>query len=406
MLAYAALTFALSPVIFGHITWLSIKNRQSRYFWQRLGFKYSELPKESLWFHCASVGEVNTTLPLLKNIYKKNNQLTIIITTNTITGAQIVAQQQLDFLYHCYLPFDWKFCINRFLRIVRPKSIYIVETEIWPNLFSCCFKMNKPVSLINARLSKKTTTANRWIKSLLTQSLAKTKAIYARSKKDKSAFLELGAPQQITSVEGNLKLTTILNNTAQATSGLIDREYVLFVSTHKDEELLLYNTWKSLNRDELLIIVPRHPQRSASIIKQLNIKDIAIRSKNNAVTKKTEVYLLDTVGELKNYFPNAKLVVMGGSFVPIGGHNILEPASFHKAIITGPYMDNFTEELKMMQESNAIVQTASQSELTIVMQKALDEKPFRDSLIENTQNITSDIEHVLEKYTDLILAEH
>ncbi len=406
MLLYRILTTVLSPVILGHIIWLSLKNSQSRYFWQRLGFGYSSLPTDSLWFHCASVGEVNTVLPLIKNIYKKNNQQTILITTNTITGAQIVAQQNSDYLFHSYLPFDWVYSIKRFLKTVKPSSVYIMETEIWPNLFTCCFNIGKPVSLINARLSKKTTSANKWIQSLLKHSLFKTKAIYTRSEEDKNAYLELGAPKQIVSTAGNLKLTTMLNNTSKKHSRLVDREYVLFASTHKDEELLLYKIWKTLNRDELLIIAPRHPERSTSIIKQLNIDNIAIRSKGDAITEKIDVYLLDTVGELKNYFSDAKLVVMGGSFVPIGGHNILEPASFHKAIITGPYMDNFKEELEMMQTYNAIIQTTSENELKQYLQKTLEEKPYRDSLISNTQNIASNIEHILDSYSELILSEN
>ncbi len=405
MFFYRLLTIILSPIILGHIIWLSVKNKQSRYFWQRLGFNYSNLPTECLWFHCASVGEVNTLLPLIKNIHDTNNKLKIIITTNTITGAKTVNQQNLDYLFHSYLPFDWVNSINRFLKTVKPNAVYIMETEIWPHLFTCCFNIGKPVSLINARLSKKTTTANKWIKSLLKHSLFKTKAIYTRSEKDRNSYLELGAPEKIVSTTGNLKLTTMLNNSSKKYSNLVDREYVLFASTHKDEELLLYKVWKALNRDELLIIAPRHPERSASIIKQLNIKNISIRSKGDAITEKTEVYLLDTVGELKSYFPEAKLVVMGGSFVPIGGHNILEPASFHKAIITGPYMDNFKEELLMMQTHNAIIQTTSENELKQYLQKTLEEKSYRDTLISNTQNIASNIEHILDNYSKLILSE-
>ena len=405
MLTYRFLTIILSPVIFGHIVWLSIKNKQSRYFWQRLGFNYTHLPTNSLWFHCASVGEVNTVLPLIKNIHKKDNQLKFLITTNTITGAQIVSQQNFDYLFHSYLPFDWVNSINRFLSKTRPTSVYIMETEIWPNLFSCCSNINKPVSLINARLSKKTTAANKWIKSLLKHSLSKTKAIYTRSEEDKRAYLELGAPEQIVSTAGNLKLTTMLNNTSHKHSSLVDREYVLFASTHKGEESLLYKTWKALHRNELLIIAPRHPQRSTSIIKQLNIENIAIRSKGDAITEKTEVYLLDTVGELKNYFSDAKLVVMGGSFVPIGGHNILEPASLHSAIITGPYMTNFKEELELMLAYNAIIQTTSVEELKQQIKKTLEDKHYRDTLKNSTLKISSNIEKILESYTELIF-EH
>ena len=152
MFVYRLLITLLSPLILGHIAWLSLRNKQSRYFWQRLGFKYSELPQKSLWFHCASVGEVNTLLPLLKNIHKKNDQLKIIITTNTITGAEVVAQQKLDYLYHSYLPFDWSYAINSFIAATKPASLYIMETEIWPNLFAGCNNKKIPIQIINARL--------------------------------------------------------------------------------------------------------------------------------------------------------------------------------------------------------------------------------------------------------------
>ena len=130
-LSYRLLTIILSPVLFGHISWLSIKNRNSRYFQQRMGFNHTHLPKNCLWFHCASVGEVNTLLPLLKNLHNKDDQLKMLITTNTITGAKIVNQQNLDYLSHCYLPFDWWNTISRFLSSVRPVSLYVIDcTEI------------------------------------------------------------------------------------------------------------------------------------------------------------------------------------------------------------------------------------------------------------------------------------
>ncbi|MCK4674283.1 MAG: hypothetical protein KAT61_00080 [Gammaproteobacteria bacterium] len=126
MFFYRFITIILSPVILGHILWLSFRNKQSRYLWQRLGFNYSNLPKNSLWFHCASVGEVNTLLPLLKNLHKKNSQLKMVITSNTITGGKIVKQQKLDYLFHSYLPFDWPYAVKRFLSAVKPISLYVM----------------------------------------------------------------------------------------------------------------------------------------------------------------------------------------------------------------------------------------------------------------------------------------
>lgn len=412
MLFYRFLTIVLSPVIFGHIVWLSIKNKQSRYFWQRLGFKYSNLPTNSLWFHCASVGEVNTVLPLIKNIHKKNSQLTILITTNTITGAKIVRQQDLGYLFHCYLPFDWVNCINRFLNKTRPASVYIMETEIWPNLFNICQKKTIAVYIINARLSKKTISANAWIKNILKISLSQASAIYSRSKKDADAYILLGADKKKVTTVGNLKFTTVVTDQQSSTNSAIpeDREYVLVVSTHKDEERQIYDIWKKLHRNELLVIAPRHPERSASIVNQIDTNAIAIRSKNQSISETTEIFLLDTVGELKNYFDRAKVVIMGGSFIPIGGHNILEPARHNCAIITGPYMDNFKEELSLLLDNKAIIHINSKlqtyPQLHEQLIKLLDDEHYRATLQNNTKTLSNDVKKILDDYTDLITGSY
>ncbi|MEA2080155.1 MAG: glycosyltransferase N-terminal domain-containing protein, partial [Pseudomonadota bacterium] len=375
MLFYRLLIIILSPIILGHITWKSVSNKQGRYFWQRLGFNYSKLPKNCLWFHCASVGEVNTLLPLLKSLHSKNNQLNFIITSNTITGSKIVKQLKLNYLFHSYLPFDWRFSVNHFLSTASPAALYVLETEIWPNLFSLCHDKGIGIHIINARLSSKTTTAKPWIKSLLKTALSKVDTISARSEQEAQAYALLGADKNKISTVGNLKLTTALNShqSTEDNNFLINREYVLVASTHDDEELQIYTIWKKLKRKELLIIAPRHPERATSIVKKLNCDNLSIRSKKQPITDKTNVFLLDTVGELKNYFKNAKLVIMGGSFTAIGGHNILEPASHNAAIITGPYMENFKEELELMIDKNAIIQVASYEALDKELTMLLDD---------------------------------
>lgn len=408
-LFYRLLVIILSPIILGHVIWLAIKNKQSRYFWQRLGFDYSALPTGCLWFHCASVGEVNTLLPLLRNLHTKNQQLKFIITTNTITGAKIVRQQNLDYLFHSYLPFDWRYSVKGFLSKVKPTTMYVMETEIWPNLFTLCHKRNIPVYIINARLSTKTTSANTWIKDLLKFSLSDVYGIYARSEKDAEAYKQLGSDTHKVHTTGNLKLCTAIHSAANdnARIDFKNREYVLVASTHQDEEKQIYTLWKTLNRNELLVIAPRHPERSSSIIKQLDCQNIAIRSKNETITQQTEVFLLDTVGELRDLFSAAKLVIMGGSFVSVGGHNIMEPASYNRAIITGPQMKNFAEELALMLDNEAIIQITSVAQpygqLKQQLVRLLDDQQARQELESNTAKISHDAEKVLSDYTDIII---
>jgi len=281
-----------------------------------------------------------------------------------------------------------------------------METEIWPNLFSISHKRNIKIHIINARLSSKTTTAKPWVQSLLKTALTKISSISARSKQDALAYVQLGADKSIISITGNLKFTSALRDyqTAKQKKFSIKREYILVASTHDDEELQIYKCWKKLGREELLIIAPRHPERAKTITKQLQCDNISVKSKNEAITEKTEIFLLDTIGELKDYFKNAKLVIMGGSFVPVGGHNILEPASFNSAIITGPYMENFKQEMALMQEKKAIIQIASIKKLENALNKLLDDEEYRKVLQTNTGLLTQNVEKILDAYSKLILS--
>ena len=342
-------------------------------------------------------------MPLIKNIHKKNHALKIIITTNTVTGAKIVNQQNLSYLFHSYLPFDWIYSVNRFLSSTKPAAIYVMETEIWPNLVAICNNKNIAINIINARLSKKTTSAKPWIKKLIKNSLLKVNNIYARSEDNAIAFQQLGAAKNSIQTIGNLKLTTAIPPEKTLSEPDINRKYILVASTHNDEELQIYNSWKSLHRNELLIIVPRHPERSPAISKQLKCEHIAFRSKEDAITEQTEIFILDTVGELKNYFNKAEVVIMGGSFVPIGGHNILEPASFNKAIITGPYMGNFKEELELMLSRKAIIQVETIKELITQLTMILSDEKYRTTLQNNTTMLSHNAEEVLNNYTKLLL---
>ncbi len=405
MLLYRFLIFVFTPLLVAFIAWQSLSKKSPRYFWQRLGFGYSQLPENSLWFHCASVGEVITLLPLLKNLHHKNPALKFIITTNTVTGGAIVEQQKLDYLFHSYLPFDWASAVKRFINRTKPAALFVMETEIWPNLFSVCHKNGIAIQMINARLSSKTTTTKPWVKALLKTALSKVDGIAARTEQDAAAYAQLGADKNIISTAGNLKFTSVLNDqqSAQENNFSINREYVLIASTHDDEESQIYKRWKKLNREELLIIAPRHPERANAIIKKLQCDNISIRSRDETITDKTDVFLLDTVGELKNYFKNAKLVIMGGSFVPTGGHNILEPASFNCAIVTGPYMENFQQEMALMRDKEAIIQITSIDKLKASLSRLLDNEKYREDLQKNTTQLTQDVEKILHEYTERII---
>lgn len=404
MLRYRLLLFAVFPFLLIFLIWYAIRHKQSNFFWQRISCNLNHLPKKSLWIHCASVGEVVTTLPLIKEIFQQHPDLKIIVTTATVTGAKIIRQQALDNLFHCYQPFDWQFAINRFLKQLQPRALLVVETEIWPNLFRQCHKKNCPITIINARLSTKTTTANTWIKSLLKTSLQYTNKIYTRSEIDKQAYLGLGANTKKIQVIGNLKYSKKpLNPNKQRP---FQREFILLASTHDDEETQIAQRWKKLNRNELLLIAPRHPQRCPTIIRVLQQQwpqlKLAIHSQHHKVTDDTNIYLLDTVGELMAFFPHAKLVIMGGSFVDIGGHNILEPAQFGRAIICGPYMRNFQDEVDLLLNKKALLQVDSFEKLEECLQDLLSDKNRIKTLEKNASKISEAFEHIVMDYARIV----
>jgi 3-deoxy-D-manno-octulosonic-acid transferase len=237
---------------------------------------------------------------------------------------------------------------------------------------------------------------------VLGQLLLLTDHIYARSEADRAAFVKLGADRNRVSLVGNLKYSPPSSQTIEKpeTNG----EYIVAASTHADEEVKILQCWLKLDRPELLVIAPRHPERREEILKQLHsLTDrIAVRSRNDEITDTTSVYLLDTVGELNNWFAGARLVIMGGSFIPRGGHNLLEPAHFGKAVIFGPSMENFHEEARLMLSKHAAVQVASVDQLCEQLQHFLANPQALQSLENNVAEATAGFRHIVSDYLDII----
>ena len=407
MRLYRLLGLLIFPFVVAHFGWKAFRFKQLRYLTQRLGFGYQDLPRGALWLHCASVGEVNTAMPLLRELQARKPSLRFVITTNTPTGAAIVARQklasQLEKLAHCYLPFDWPFALNRFIDAIEPRALALLETELWPNLVATCKRNGISVIIINGRLSPKTTSTRGWVRAVLTSTLAGVDHIYTRSAFDRDAFVQLGADTHRVSVTGNLKYAPPQAKTDSQNQ--TSRVYVVAASTHADEEQQIAERWLRLGRDELLVIAPRHPERREAILKQLaGLTDtIALRSKHHVITDSTTIYLLDSVGELNAWFTGAKLVIMGGSFAPVGGHNLLEPAHLGKAVIFGPHLENFRDEAELVLAAGAAVQVASIDELENRLNKLLDDAGAIASLERNTRAVSERYAHVLSDYADIVM---
>jgi len=364
-MSYKLLTFFLWPVFFLYTIKVALRDKSSRYFLQRLGFTYPKHKNKTIWIHCASVGEVNTYLSLHLKLLDHFPDKNFIITTNTVTGAYTVNRHKLPRTQHCYLPIESGLSIRRFIRTTKPSMCLIMETEIWPLLYKIVNANNIPISIINARLSHRTLSANHWVKSVYKTSLTYVDKILCKSTEELNNFKTLGAHNKQLIVAGNLKFAFTSKVQAENPIKLDKHTYCLAASTHHDEELQLASLWKKLNPEMLLVIAPRHPNRSRQIQKQFDSINInyAVRSQSDNLQNNTEIYLADTLGELTGFMMGAEFVFIGGSLVKHGGQNILESCRIGKATLCGPHMFNFTDEMNFLLKNNACIQVDNISQL-------------------------------------------
>jgi 3-deoxy-D-manno-octulosonic-acid transferase len=405
LLKYNALLWALSAPLTIFTIGQALRRGGWRYALQRLGWAYPRFSQRPIWLHAASVGEVIAALPLIERLQTRDSKALILITTATATGAAVAAARLPASVKHAYLPIDWRGAVRRFLRTTQPRCALIMETELWPNLYRGCNAADIPLVLVNGRLSARTLQAGTWMRSVYGATLACVDAVLARSETDRSAFVELGTPTDRVTVVGNIKfsVSSYSHNVAPIN---IARPYLLAASTHHDEEFLLARLWQNLAHGEhLLVIAPRHPQRAKSILDQLATLrlSVAVRSRGDAISAQTEVYLADTLGELPALINGAALVFMGGSLVPVGGHNILEPARAGKALLFGPYMRNFADEARALLSADAAVQVLDVPTLGEHITRLLGDPQQCDELGNRAKSLLGDYANIADRYLDAVV---
>ncbi len=400
-LRYKLLLFLLSPVVFGYIVYRTFKDGGRNYFSQRLGFNYPSILSEPILIHCASVGEFNAAKPLIQELNKQYPNTSLVISTNTPTAAQLVSKLQLNNVSHVYLPLDYSATVNAFLKKINPKCILVLETEIWPNLFLSAAQNKIPLTIINGRLTKKSIKASAMIKQDYEAALKMLTAVLARSDLDRSKFIGIGAHEKTTHTAGNLKYATAFMSSTNLACTTIKRPFVLAVSTHDDEEQQLAQHITVLKKKNyLLVIAPRYPERCKKLQQQFQQEkiNVALRSNQNAAADDSDIYIIDTLGELEMYLNEAALVFVGGSLIPRGGHNILEPAIFGKCTIVGPHTDNFALETKELLEAKGIVQIKDTHDLGVKFVQLLNNDRERIQYGLNARKLIEKKSAVLKNY--------
>jgi len=353
-------------------------------FKQRLGLLPAALwvsAQGGIWIHAVSVGEVLAILPLARTLRQKWPERPLFISTTTITGHNLANQKLGGAAQVFYFPFDWTFSVRRSLARVRPQIVLIAETEIWPNFLRECQLRRIPVLLINGRISDRSLLWYRKIRWFMKKTLAYFSYCCMQSQIDLERIRSLGAPLEKTGVCGNLKYEMYspddLEEKIEAYRVLLDLKSSSFLvvagSTMKGEESLVLSAFQELRRNSphaLLLLAPRHPERFKEIEQLLRehpfhfIRRSAISAKDQPdPTRAPDVILLDTMGELATLYALADVVFIGGSLVPTGGHNLLEPALFSKAVLFGPSMSNFREMAEHFLRKQAAFQVANESAL-------------------------------------------
>lgn len=362
---YICIAYLLAPVVAGALALRGFRDRSHwQGFSQRFGFG-ERVASRGIWVHAVSVGEVQAAAPLVEALLKRFPAIPLVLTTVTPTGrerARALFGGRADVRY---VPIDLPGAVRRFFNRVRPQLAVILETEIWPNLYHRCGKLGVPLVLASARISPRSVKSYRRLVGLFRETLSNGIFIAAQSSADAERFRSIGANPQHTHVVGNIKFDySHPANIEQQGLGRrralgMDRPVWVAGSTHAHEEDILLTAHRELRMrfpEALLVLVPRHPPRFGEVEDALRSKGVKFvtYSSGAPVAGDTEVFLVDTLGELLSFYAASDVAFVGGSLVPIGGHNLLEPLSLGLPTLSGPNTFNAADIAKLLVECGAV----------------------------------------------------
>lgn len=341
----------------------------------RIGKRWKELfgvtPKvvdassTPIWIHAVSVGETVAATPLIKKILSHNPSQKIVLTTTTATGAE-QAGKLGDLIEHRYMPLDFSFAVKGFLKSIQPSQLLIMETELWPNTLCITAKQSIPVTVVNARLSERSFHRYQKVKPIFNMLAQNIDQVLCQNESDAKRFRQLGVSANKIKVTGSVKFDIPIPKNLEIESQELKQRIALnrlvwiAASTHKGEDEQIFQAHKDVLKafpDSLLIIVPRHPERFASVY-DLAFKmgfSIQKHTEKEISNKAFNIYLGNTMGEMLLFMQTADVCFVGGSLLgnKVGGHNLLEPASLGKPIITGPSYFNFQDIAEALLDSGS-----------------------------------------------------
>ena len=350
-------------------------------FNERVGRPIKPRPEGKLiWMHGASVGESISMLPLIQRLLEVYPNAHVMVTTGTLTSAEIMAKRLPERAFHQYLPIENPVFATRFLKHWKPDIALWFESEFWPAMLSCIKRKNIPLILVNGRISNKSFKRWQQFDFIIKEILECFTLCLGQSDEDEYRLRVLGAKN--TMCLGNLKYAGLPlpideNKKQEIAEQITGRTVWLVSSTHDDEEFKIARFLKDLQKkvpNLLTFMAPRHPQRGSEIKQRLQKElglNVALRSANEKITEKTDVYVADTIGELGIWYDLIPLVFIGGSLIPHGGQNFIEPSRSRDAVIVGPHMYNFADAMNRAKKADAVIQVNDVLELMETVENLL-----------------------------------
>ncbi|WP_312997658.1 lipid IV(A) 3-deoxy-D-manno-octulosonic acid transferase [Pseudomonas sp.] len=381
---YTALFYLGLPLVAIRL-WL--RARKAPAYAKRIGERFTygmpTLQSGGIWVHAVSVGESIAAAPMIRALLERYPALPITVTCMTPTGSERIQALFANEprIQHCYLPYDLPCAAARFLDRVQPRLAVIMETELWPNHIHQCAKRGIPVALANGRLSERSAKGYGRLRKLTAPMLAEMSLCAVQTEAEAQRFRDLGARAETVEVTGSIKFDLtidpqLLQRAAELRSQWQAQERPVWIaaSTHEGEDEVVLDAHRRLlanHPDALLILVPRHPERFNSVFDLCQREGFATvrRSTGANVVAQTSVLLGDTMGELLFLYALADSAFVGGSLVPNGGHNLLEPAALAKPVLSGPHLFNFLDIAAQLREAGALAEVDDAEGLAVEVQR-------------------------------------
>ena len=412
--AYGALSWIAAPVLFGYMLARSARDPGWRTrLPERWGFKIPKLPRGAVWLHASSLGEAQALWVLAGELRRRRPDLPQLLTAFTPAGAAAIQHGLDESQSHCFLPLDLGVVNRRFLRALRPALGVILETEIWPGLFAACGSAGVPLAMASARLSRRSHGRYRRMRLLTSAALRQVRVVGAQSEEDAERFRSIGPDDLDVRVTGNLKFhylpaEGVLERGAELRRGIgSGRPVWIAASTHEPEErvaLLAHRQLLAERGDALLILAPRHRERfsvARTFVEQSGLT-FGIRSRDGEPPPGAQVFLLDTLGELNDFYAASDLAFVGGSIASVGGHNLLEPAALGLPVLTGPNLFQTRETARLLDAAGALFIVEDAAALARQLGRLLDNSDARERAGAGARDCVAAGQGVLERTLELI----